>query len=77
MSIRPTVLLPQCEMATVCPSGDVVIIFGSGAIRMSAAELREVVDRTGTQIREVCGKLQKGKNLPFEKLAELLEEANK
>ena len=48
MSIRPTVLLPQCEMATVCPSGDVVIIFGSGPVSISLTMASVFVSMTAT-----------------------------
>ena len=53
-----------------------VIIFGAGAVRMSAPELREEVEKTGAEIREVCEKLKKGRNMPFEGLAELLKKHN-
>ncbi len=38
-----------------------VIILGSGAIRMSAAELKEELTVAGTQIRQLCQEKQQGR----------------
>ena len=48
MSMRPTVLLPQCEMATVLPSGDVLTILGSGPVSISRTTLSLRVSITAT-----------------------------
>ena len=49
-----------------------VIIFGAGAVRMSAPELREEVERAGTQIAQTLRTLQKGRNTPFADVEKLL-----